>query len=161
GAERLMRLRVLARLIRIHRVLTRHGLVDFARGTSVHGKLRIFGWLSPWLWLQGRSSGSRGQRLRLALQELGPVFVKFRQAISTPRDLLPHDIAEELVKLQDQVPPFSGEIAKLVAMDSLGKPLDQLFRSFEAEALAAASIAQVHAATLTDGREVIVKILRP
>jgi ubiquinone biosynthesis protein len=156
-----MKLRVVARLIRIHRVLARHGLVDFTRGTSVHGKLRLIGWLSPWLWLQGKSEGSRGLRLRLALQELGPVFVKFGQAISTRRDLLPPDIADELVKLQDQVPPFSGETARQIAADALGKPLDQLFGSFETEPLAAASIAQVHAATLTDGREVIVKILRP
>jgi ubiquinone biosynthesis protein len=156
-----MKLRVVARLIRIHRVLARHGLVDFTRGTSVHGKLRLIGWLSPWLWLQGKSAGSRGLRLRLALQELGPVFVKFGQAISTRRDLLPPDIADELVKLQDQVPPFSGETARQIAADALGKPLDQLFGSFETEPLAAASIAQVHAATLTDGREVIVKILRP
>ncbi len=156
-----MKLRVLTRLIRIHRVLARHGLVDFTRGTSVHGKLRLIGWLSPWLWLQGKSEGGRGLRLRLALQELGPVFVKFGQAISTRRDLLPPDIADELVKLQDQVPPFSGETARQIAATALGQPLDQLFGSFETEPLAAASIAQVHAATLTDGREVIVKILRP
>jgi ubiquinone biosynthesis protein len=156
-----MKLRVVARLIRIHRVLARHGLVDFTRGTSVHGKLRLIGWLSPWLWLQGKSAGSRGLRLRLALQELGPVFVKFGQAISTRRDLLPPDIADELVKLQDQVPPFSGETARQIAATALGKPLDQLFGSFETEPLAAASIAQVHAATLIGGREVIVKILRP
>jgi ubiquinone biosynthesis protein len=156
-----VKLRVLGRLIRIHRVLARHGLIEFTRGTSVHGKLRLIGWLSPWLWLQGQSSGGRGLRLRLALQELGPVFVKFGQAISTRRDLLPADIADELVKLQDQVPPFSGEIARQIAAAALGQPLEALFRNFDTEPLAAASIAQVHAATLTDGREVIVKILRP
>jgi ubiquinone biosynthesis protein len=156
-----MRLRVLARLIRIHRVLVRHGLVEFTRGTSVYGKLRLIGWLSPWLWLQGSSSGSRGLRLRLALEELGPVFVKFGQAISTRRDLLPPDIAEELVKLQDRVPPFAGETARRIAEEALGQPLAQLFRQFETEPLAAASIAQVHAAELLDGREVIVKVLRP
>jgi ubiquinone biosynthesis protein len=156
-----VKLRVLKRLIHIHRVLARHGLIDFTRGTSLHGRLQLLGWLSPWLWLQGQSSGSRGQRLRLALQELGPVYVKFGQAISTRRDLLPPDIADELVKLQDQVPPFPGEIARQIAADSLGKPLTQLFSHFETEPLAAASIAQVHAATLTDGREVVVKILRP
>jgi ubiquinone biosynthesis protein len=156
-----MKLRVMARLVRIHRVLARHGLVDFTRGTSVHGKLQLIGWLSPWLWFDSESTGGRGLRLRLALQELGPVFVKFGQAISTRRDLLPPDIADELVKLQDQVPPFSGDVARLIAADSLGKPLEQLFRHFDTEPLAAASIAQVHAATLLDGREVIVKILRP
>jgi ubiquinone biosynthesis protein len=156
-----VRLRVLVRLIRIHRVLARHGLVDLTRGSSVHGRLQLIGWLSPWLWFRGKSAGTRALRLRLALEELGPVFVKFGQAISTRRDLLPPDIAEELVKLQDQVPPFSGEIARLIAADSLGKPLAQLFRHFDTEPLAAASIAQVHAATLVDGRDVIVKILRP
>jgi ubiquinone biosynthesis protein len=156
-----MRLRVLARLIRIHRALARHGLVDLTRGSSVHGKLRFIGRLSPWLWFRGASSGSRGLRLRLALEELGPVFVKFGQAISTRRDLLPPDIADELVKLQDQVPPFSGEVARLIATESLGRPLEQLFLHFDTQPLAAASIAQVHAATLLDGREVIVKILRP
>jgi ubiquinone biosynthesis protein len=156
-----MKLRVLGRLIRIHRVLARHGLIEFTRGTSVHGKLQLIGWLSPWLWFQGKSAGDRGLRLRLALQELGPVFVKFGQAISTRRDLLPADIADELVKLQDQVPPFSGETARQIAAAALGQPLEQLFRQFDTNALAAASIAQVHAATLADGREVIVKILRP
>jgi ubiquinone biosynthesis protein len=156
-----MKLRVLRRLIRIHRVLERHGLVDLTRGTSVHGRLRMLGWLSPWLWLQGRSTGSRGQRLRLALEELGPVFVKFGQAISTRRDLLPPDIADELVKLQDRVPPFPGAVAREIATAALGAPLEQLFQQFDAEPLAAASIAQVHGAKLADGREVIVKILRP
>ncbi|MEO6186858.1 MAG: ubiquinone biosynthesis regulatory protein kinase UbiB [Steroidobacteraceae bacterium] len=156
-----MRLRVLQRLIRIHRVLVRHGLVELTRGTSVYGKLQLLGWVSPWLWLQGSSTGSRGLRLRLALEELGPVFVKFGQAISTRRDLLPPDVADELVKLQDRVPPFPGAVAQQIAASALGAPLDQLFRQFDAEPLAAASIAQVHGAVLTDGREVIVKILRP
>ena len=156
-----MKLRVLRRMIRIHRVLARHGLVDLTRGTSVYGKLRLLGWLSPWLWLQGSSAGSRGLRLRLALEELGPVFVKFGQAISTRRDLLPPDIADELVKLQDRVPPFPGAVARQIAATSLGQPLEQLFQQFDTEPLAAASIAQVHGAVLADGRDVIVKILRP
>ena len=156
-----MKLRVLARLIRIHRVLARHGLIDFTRGTQVYGKLKLIGALSPWLWFQGQSSGGRGLRLRLALEELGPVFVKFGQAISTRRDLLPPDIADELVKLQDRVPPFAGETARQIATEAFGKPLQQLFGTFDTEPLAAASIAQVHTATLADGREVIVKILRP
>jgi ubiquinone biosynthesis protein len=153
--------RVLARLIEIHRAVARHGLIEFTRGTSVHGRLRLISALSPWLWLQPHSTGTRGHRLRLALEELGPVFVKFGQAISTRRDLLPADIADELVKLQDQVPPFAGEVACKVAADSLGMPLEFLFRKFDTEPLAAASIAQVHAAELPDGREVIVKVLRP
>ena len=153
--------RVWKRLIAIHRAVARHGLVEFTRGTSVHGRLRLIGALSPWLWLQPHSTGTRALRLRLALEELGPVFVKFGQAISTRRDLLPEDIANELVKLQDQVPPFAGETARKVAGDALGLPLEFLFRRFDTEPLAAASIAQVHAAELPDGREVIVKVLRP
>lgn len=156
-----MKPRVLRRLIAIHRAVARHGLVEFTRGTSIHGRLRLIGWLSPWLWLRPHSTGPRALRLRLALEELGPVFVKFGQAISTRRDLLPPDIADELVKLQDQVPPFAGETARKVAEESLGQPLETLFRRFDTEPLAAASIAQVHAAELPDGREVIVKVLRP
>jgi ubiquinone biosynthesis protein len=156
-----VKLRVLARLIQIHRAVARHGLIDFTRGTALHGRLRALAWLSPWLWLQGHSRGDRGLRLRLALEELGPVFVKFGQAISTRRDLLPLDIAEELVKLQDRVPPFDGATARAIAEKSLGQSVATLFRQFEQTPLAAASIAQVHAAQLTDGREVIVKILRP
>jgi ubiquinone biosynthesis protein len=153
--------RVLRRLIEIHRAAARHGLVEFTRGTSIHGRLRMIGALSPWLWLQPHSTGTRGQRLRLALEELGPVFVKFGQAISTRRDLLPPDIADELVKLQDQVPPFAGEVARKAVEDALGLPLEFLFQRFDTAPLAAASIAQVHAAEMPDGREVIVKVLRP
>jgi ubiquinone biosynthesis protein len=156
-----VKLRVLGRLMEIHRVLTRHGLVEFTRGSSVYPRLRLLSWLSPWLWLQRPSTGARGERLRLALEQLGPVFVKFGQAISTRRDLLPADIADELVKLQDSVPPFPGETARKIVQESLGQPVGHLFASFDTTALAAASIAQVHAATLLDGREVIVKVLRP
>ncbi len=99
--------------------------------------------------------------MRLALEQLGPVFVKFGQAISTRRDLLPPDIADELVKLQDAVPPFDGEVARALIEEALGQPVAQLFRRFDTTPLAAASIAQVHAAELPDGREVIVKVLRP
>jgi ubiquinone biosynthesis protein len=156
-----VKLRVLARLIRIQRAIARHGLVEFTRGTPVHGRLRLIQALSPWLWLQGHSRGTRAERLRQALVELGPVFVKFGQAISTRLDLLPPDIGAELVKLQDRVPPFDGQAARQLAQEALGAPLDSLFRSFDNTPLAAASIAQVHAAVLPDGREVIVKILRP
>ncbi len=156
-----MKLRVLARLVEIHRVLARHGLIEFTRGTSVHARLRFASAVSPWLWFRGSSQGSRGARLRLALEELGPVFVKFGQAISTRRDLLPPDIADELVKLQDSVPPFDGKVARGLIETALGQPVTKLFRRFDTTPLAAASIAQVHAAELPDGREVIVKVLRP
>jgi len=117
--------------------------------------------LSPWTWFQRSAGATRAERLRLALQELGPVFVKFGQALSTRRDLLPADIADELAKLQDRVPPFPGEQARARLEASYGQPLSEVFGSFEAEPMAAASIAQVHGATLKDGREVVVKVLRP
>jgi ubiquinone biosynthesis protein len=151
----------MSRLVRIHRVMHQYGLTEFVRGTAIERRLKWIGAVSPWLWLQGRATGSRGERLRLALQELGPVFVKFGQAISTRRDLLPPDIADELVKLQDQVPPFEGAIARQLVVEALGAPIEKNFRRFETEALAAASIAQVHAGELTNGREIIVKVLRP
>lgn len=103
----------------------------------------------------------RGQRLRLALQELGPIFVKFGQVLSTRRDLVPTDIADELTLLQDRVQPFDGEEARRIVEASLGKPIDALFAHFDTTPLASASIAQVHAAVLDDGREVVVKVLRP
>ena len=103
----------------------------------------------------------RGQRLRLALQELGPIFVKFGQVLSTRRDLVPTDIADELTLLQDRVQPFDGEEARRIVEASLGKPIDALFANFDTTPLASASIAQVHAAVLDDGREVVVKVLRP
>ncbi|MDR2214693.1 MAG: 2-polyprenylphenol 6-hydroxylase, partial [Nevskiaceae bacterium] len=156
-----MNLAVTRRLIAIHRVIARYGLLDFAKGTALHGRLRLLQALSPWLWSVGPRGGSRGERLRLALEELGPVFVKFGQAISTRLDLLPPDIAAELVKLQDRVPPFPGEQARALVQQALGKPVSEFFRRFDVQPLAAASIAQVHAAELLDGREVIVKVLRP
>jgi ubiquinone biosynthesis protein len=95
------------------------------------------------------------------LEELGPIFIKFGQTLSTRRDLLPDDIADELVKLQDRVPPFGDAEARETIETALGASVDQLFSSFDASPLAAASIAQVHGAVLKDGREVVVKVLRP
>jgi len=156
-----MKLRVLLRLVRIQRSLVRHGLTDFTAGTPLYRPLQLIRLLSPWTWLQSDSQGSRGARLRLALEELGPVFVKFGQAVSTRRDLLPPDIADELVKLQDAVPPFDGAVAQQLVVDALGKPLAEVFSQFDVTPLAAASIAQVHVATLLDGSDVVVKVLRP
>jgi ubiquinone biosynthesis protein len=151
---------VAGRLLTIHRVLVRYGLDDFVRATHLYRPLRFFFWLSPWTWFS-RRRGTRGERLRRALEDLGPIFVKFGQVVSTRRDLLPPDIAEELAKLQDRVPPFAGAAARARIEEALGRPVTELFSAFEEEALAAASIAQVHAARLTDGREVVVKVLRP
>ena len=106
-------------------------------------------------------SAPRGERLRLALEALGPIFVKFGQVLSTRRDLLPPDIADELAKLQDQVPPFPSQQAIDELESVYGKPLAEVFATFEYEPVASASVAQVHMATLFDGREVAVKVLRP
>ncbi len=156
-----MQWRVLRRLIGIQRVLVRHRLDDLVIATHLYRPLRFVYFVSPWTWFQRRSRLSRAQRLRLALEELGPIFVKFGQALSTRRDLLPEDIADELARLQDKVPPFPGEIARAAVERAYGVPLEQRLRDFELVPLAAASIAQVHAARLPDAREVIVKVLRP
>ena len=156
-----MRLRVVARLLQIQRALVRHRLDEFVRATHLYRPLRYLFLVSPWTWFQRRIGGTRGERLRLALEDLGPIFVKFGQALSTRRDLLPVDIADELAKLQDRVPPFPGDIAVAMIEQTFGRPLDEIFGSFEPKPLAAASIAQVHAATLKNGDEVVVKVLRP
>ena len=164
-----MKLRVLARLIEIQRVLVRHGLDEFVRATHLYRPLRFVFLLSPWTWAVRRRDEPRAVRLREALQELGPIFVKFGQALSTRRDLLPIDIAEELAKLQDRVPPFDGRIARRIVEDAYGRAAEQVFSMFDEQPLAAASIAQVHAAELraevtlngAKTREVVVKVLRP
>jgi ubiquinone biosynthesis protein len=156
-----MRLRVIGRLLQIQRALVRHGLGEFVRATHLYRPFRFIVYLSPWTWFQTSTGETRGERLRLALEELGPIFVKFGQALSTRRDLLPVDIADELAKLQDRVPPFPSEIAVATVEAAFGRPLGEIFASFEMTPLAAASIAQVHCATLKNGQEVVVKILRP
>jgi ubiquinone biosynthesis protein len=156
-----MKLRVLARLVQIQRVLVRHGLDEFVAETHLYRPLRYVFLLSPWTWFERRKSAGRAERLRLALEELGPIFIKLGQALSTRRDLLPADIAGELAKLQDRVPPFDGALARNTVEQALGRPLAETFASFDETPLAAASIAQVHVATLKDGPEVIVKVLRP
>ena len=156
-----MKLRVLARLIQIQRVLLKHGLDEFVRATHLYRPLRFLFFLSPDVWFERRRRANRGERLRLALQELGPIFVKFGQAVSTRRDLLPQDIAVELAKLQDRVPPFPGHVARAAIEMAHGRPVTETFADFDETPLAAASIAQVHAARLQDGSEVVVKVLRP
>jgi ubiquinone biosynthesis protein len=156
-----VKLRVVVRLIEIQRVLLRHALDDYVRATHLYRPLRFLFFLSPAVWFERRRAAARGERLRLALEELGPIFVKFGQALSTRRDLLPADIADELAKLQDRVPPFPGATARALIERAYGRPLAQVFAAFEETPLAAASIAQVHAARLPGGQEVVVKVLRP
>ena len=156
-----MKLRVLARLLQIQRVLLKYGLHDFVRATHLYAPLRFLFYLSPDTWLNPHRNATPAVRLRLALEELGPIFVKFGQAVSTRRDLLPTDVADELAKLQDRVPPFPGSIARAIVEEAYGRPVSEAFSQFDETPLAAASIAQVHAARLPDGREVVVKVLRP
>jgi ubiquinone biosynthesis protein len=156
-----VKLRVLARLLQIQRVLLKYGLHEFVRATHLYAPLRFLFYLSPDTWLNPQRTAPPAVRLRLALEELGPIFVKFGQAVSTRRDLLPTDVADELVKLQDRVPPFPGHIARAIVEKAYGRPVAEAFSQFEETPLAAASIAQVHAARLPDGQEVVVKVLRP
>jgi ubiquinone biosynthesis protein len=156
-----VKLRVLARLLQIQRVLLKHGLDDFVRATHLYRPLRFLFFLSPGTWFERRRRASRGERLRLALEELGPIFVKFGQAVSTRRDLLPQDIADELAKLQDRVPPFPGAAARQIIERAYGRPVTEVLAEFDEQPLAAASIAQVHVARLVGGQEVVVKVLRP
>jgi ubiquinone biosynthesis protein len=156
-----VKLRVVARLLQIQRVLLKYGLHDFVRATHLYAPLRFLFYLSPDTWLNPHRNASPAVRLRLALEELGPIFVKFGQAVSTRRDLLPTDVADELAKLQDRVPPFPGAVARAIVESRYGRPVSEAFSEFDEKPLAAASIAQVHAARLPDGREVVVKVLRP
>lgn len=150
----------LFRLMRINFVLVRYNLDEIILGTYWFYPLRFLVYFNPWFWYL-RKKLSRGERLRCALEDLGPIFVKAGQLISTRRDLLPDDIAEELAKLQDRVPPFPGEIAKKIIEKAMNRKIEHVFIEFDKKALASASIAQVHAAMLTNGQSVVVKVLRP
>lgn len=148
----------LLRVLHIQRVLVKYGLDDVISQTHLLRPLRFLFHIFP---RRRDRTAPLGERIRLALEELGPVFVKFGQAISTRRDLLPRDVADELAKLQDAVPPFPVEEAEATIERAYGKPVPEVFARFDRVPLAAASIAQVHTASLRDGTEVIVKVLRP
>ncbi len=153
-------LRQLPRLARIGVTLVRYRLDDLVESAHL---FRPLTWLRPLLPRPRADLArlARGARLRLALIELGQLFVKFGQILSTRRDLLPVDVADELALLQDQVPPFPGAAARATVEAALGAQIATLYKTFDDTPLASASIAQVHAARLPDGREVVVKVLRP
>jgi ubiquinone biosynthesis protein len=151
-------MRQLARALVIAFTLLRFGIDDIA----------LSGLRQRWVRLLARVATTgrplrdpRGVRLRRAFERLGPIFVKFGQVLSTRRDLLPADIADELARLQDRVPPFPGAHSIEIVERAFGRPIGDVFSSFDAEPVASASIAQVHFAVLKDGREVAVKVLRP
>ncbi|HKL76999.1 MAG TPA: 2-polyprenylphenol 6-hydroxylase [Gammaproteobacteria bacterium] len=146
--------------MRIGRTLARYGLDEFLAALPL---FRPYAWLSRFNPFRNRMVRTypRGQRLRLALEELGPPFIKLGQVLSTRRDLLPADIVDALAALQDEVAPFPGDDAVAIVETALGAPLDELFPQFEREPVASASIAQVHRAALPDGEAVAVKVRRP
>ena len=152
--------RQFARLLKISAILSRYRLDEFLEATHLYRPMRLLRVIAPW----GRkhiADAPRGERLRRALNQMGPIFVKFGQILSTRRDMIPPDIADELALLQDQVTPFPGEQAQTIIEEALGQPIAELFQSFDTTPLASASIAQVHAATLPDGDEVVIKVVRP
>ena len=148
-------------LLRIVRVLRKYRLDELLRALRPLRYASVAFALLPRRWIAKRNLAPRGARLRRALEELGPVFVKFGQVLSTRPDLLPSDIAAELVRLQDAVPPFDGQIARAEIERAYGEPLKAHFKSFTNAPRASASLAQVHHAKLRDGSEVVVKVLRP
>ena len=150
----------IGRLLRITQVFVRHDLDEFVRALHLFRPYRLALRLMPWRWFRS-SPAPRARRLREALEELGPVFVKFGQLLSTRPDLLPEDIAEELSRLQDRVPPFPGEQAIKVIEHAYGGKLDHCLRAIDPRPAASASVAQVHFAELPDGTPVAVKVLRP
>lgn len=148
------------RLLRINFILIRYNLDEIIFATRWFYPLRFLSYFNPMYWFL-KNKLTRGQRIRMALEDLGPIFIKAGQVMSTRRDLLPDDIADELSKLQDRVPPFPAAEAKEMIESALNAKLSDLFLDFDMTALASASIAQVHAVTLLDGKAAVVKVLRP
>lgn len=150
----------LVRLMQISFILFRYSLDELVFSLHLFRPLRFFIYINPYRRINKKVP--RGERIRLALEDLGPIFVKFGQTLSTRRDFIPIDIADELAKLQDRVPSFSGEEAKSIIETNIQKPIPEAFAEFDINPLASASIAQVHAAKLlSTGQEVVVKVLRP
>ena len=157
-----MKLLAVRRLFRIQRVVIRYRLDDLLFALPLPWWMLAVRFVLPWRWLpRSKSELSRGARFRLALQDLGPIFIKFDQLLSTRRDLLPEDIADELMLLQDRVPPFDQNLAIKLIEEQLGAKICDVFSRFDETPLASASVAQVHAARLKTGEEVVVKVVRP
>lgn len=154
-------LRSIRRSYDIVRIVIRHNLDDYLPRQGVFRLIRYAACLHPAHYRRENRDMPTGKRLRLALEALGPIFVKLGQTLSTRPDLLPPDIVTELSLLQDRVPPFPGQEARAIVEAALGEPIDAVYARFEDEALASASVAQVHAATLQTGEDVVVKVLRP
>jgi len=148
------------RLLHINWVLLRHGLDEVVLAAHLFRPVRFIRFASPFYWTSRGRRPPFGVRIRRALEDLGPLYVKFGQILSTRRDLLPDDIADELAKLQDEVPAFPGEQARAIVEKALGQPVEEVFAVFDETPLASASVAQVHAAQLRDGTDVVVKVLR-
>jgi ubiquinone biosynthesis protein len=155
-----IRPKLILRLIHINWVLVLHGLDEIVLKTHLFRPVRYLAFFTPSYWLKPNTD-PRGVRIRRALEDLGPIYVKFGQALSTRKDLLPDDVSDELVKLQDRVPPFANEIACSIIEKELGMSIAEAFAEFDPAPLASASVAQVHTAILHTGESVIVKVLRP
>jgi len=149
------------RIIHINRVLLRHGLDEVILKAHLFRPVRFILYLSPWYWLRRNKLPPYPVRMRQTLEDLGPIFIKFGQILSTRRDLLPREFADEFAKLQDAVPPFPGAQARTQIERAFGCPIEDLLDDFDETPIASASVAQVHGARLKDGRQVVVKVLRP
>ncbi|VAX07476.1 Ubiquinone biosynthesis regulatory protein kinase UbiB [hydrothermal vent metagenome] len=157
----MMRPAKVLRLLNINRVLLRHGLDEVIMATHLFRPVRYLLYLSPAYWLRKNELPPIQVRIRRTLEDLGPIFVKLGQVVSTRRDLLDEEVGDELAKLQDAVPPFPGAQARAIIEQAFDQKIEEIFDSFDETPLASASIAQVHAARLKNGDDVVVKVLRP